>query len=205
MLYSTCKQLNTMIALRLKHKLDEIIDLSYFLRFLFLLVALYYGNLFYIAVIDPKGSIYSSFLDAHFNYINWIRDLYLYTSKFLCGVVGLSTHVTFPYRLTSDNGSYVETVYECLGIGLFSFWIAFVVANKTSFKKKLTWLFLGVFSIWFINCWRITILLLAIDRRWQYNKYIDHHTFFNCIAYTLMLVFVLSYIKQNKTPGLLQN
>lgn len=186
----------------IKSKISSIIDTSYLLRFLFLLLILYYGNLAFIAIIDPRGAVYSPFLDNHLNYINWLRNSYLIVSSQLAHLAGYHTHPTFPYRLSSDTGRYVEMVYDCLGIGFLSFWTAFVWANNSNKTNRLVWWLLGLFSIWLINCVRVAILLIAVINHWQYNRYMDHHTLFNLCAYALIGGFIIMYTRQiEKKPG----
>lgn len=181
---------------------SSVIDIKYLLRFLLLLLILYYGNLVFIAIIDPKGAVYSPFLDDHFNYITWLRNSYLFVSNQLTHLAGYNTHPTLPYRLSSETGRYVEIVYECLGIGFLSFWTAFVWANTGGIMKNLTWWLLGVLAIWSINCLRISLLLIAVINHWQYNRYMDHHTLFNLCAYALISGFIVVYTRQiEKKPG----
>ena len=187
-----------MMVSNIKKQLTGNIDVGYFARFLLLLLILYYGNLFYIAVIDENGRLYSSFLNEHLNYINWLRNSYLYTTVKLSGLIGIHAHITFPYWVTAKSGAFIEMVYECLGLGFFSFWTAFVWANKNTIVTKLTWWIAGVASIWFINCVRVTLLLAALEKHWQYNRFMNHHTLFNYVAYTLIGVFIYYYMRDKK-------
>lgn len=178
----------------LKKNILKYVDLAYFLKFLFLFLVLYYGNIFYIAVIDPKGILYSPFLERYLNYIVWLRNSILYTSNSMLHAFGITSSVILPYKLKILHGAYVETIYECLGLGLMSFWIAFVSAEKGTWKKKIQWVFIGIVSIWIINCLRITLLIIAL----QYDRRIavmDHHTFFNIFAYALIVLLIYYHTK----------
>lgn len=188
--------------IRLKRKVSEWIDVSYFMRFTILLLIFYYGNLVFIAIIDQKGLIYSQFLDTHFNNINWLRNSFLYTSNLLANTLGLDTHITFPFRLTSYKGVYVEIVYACLGINFFCFWTAFVWSNKPSTLKNLYWWFAGMLGIWCLNCIRIALLLIAIANQWHYDRFMDHHSLFNLVAYSLIAVFIFFYVRSQKQADL---
>ncbi|MCY7421506.1 MAG: exosortase/archaeosortase family protein [Chitinophagaceae bacterium] len=180
------------------NKISSLLDFRYLITFLSILLIVYFGNLAYITLIDPRGMVYSSFLDQHFNYINWLRNSYLYTSNFIAHLFGLDTHITFPYSLTAATGRHVEMVYECLGINFFSFWTAFVWANNQRISFKIAWWLSGLLCIWFINCVRVAVLLVAIVNHWQYNRYMDHHTLFNLFAYTLIAGLVIMYTKQHQ-------
>ncbi|MCY7422717.1 MAG: exosortase/archaeosortase family protein [Chitinophagaceae bacterium] len=188
--------------IRFRSKITEWIDVSYLMRFIILLLILYYGNLVFIAIIDHKGLVYSQFFDKHFNYINWLRNSLLYTSNLLAHTTGLNTHVTLPFRLTSQEGSYIEIVYECLGINFFCFWTAFVWANKPTNLNNFYWWLIGMLGLWFLNSVRITLLLMAIVNQWHYNRYMDHHTLFNLATYSLIALFIFFYINSRKHTNL---
>jgi exosortase/archaeosortase family protein len=180
---------------RLKTFLSRYFDVDYFLRFFILLAVLYYFSLFYIAIIDKNGRFYSSFLDENLNYISWIRNSVLYTSNFIANMIGVDSHVRPPFFIVAPNGSIVEMVYACLGIGLMSFWLAFVLASPDAFKKKIAWCIVGLVCIWFINSWRVALITVALEKHWKINANMDHHMLFNIVAYTLMLVLIWLYTK----------
>lgn len=182
---------------RLKTFLSKYFDVDYFLRFFILLVVLYYFSLFYIAIIDKNGRFYSSFLDENLNYISWIRNSVLYTSNAIAQMIGVNSQVKLPYFIITPNGSIVEMVYACLGIGLMSFWLAFVLASPDPVKKKIAWCIVGLVCIWFINSWRVALISIALEKHWKINATMDHHTLFNIVAYTLMFVLVWLYTKGN--------
>lgn len=179
----------------LKNYLSEYFDIVYFLKFILLLLALFYFNIFYIAITDWRGRLYSPFLEQHLNYINWLRNSILYTSNTIVHFFGINSYISAPFRIKILNGPYVETVYACLGLGLMSFWVAFVSAHTCNWKKKIIWNLIGIFIIWFINCWRIALLLIALQHGKEINGFIDHHTLFNIIAYSLIILLIYLYQK----------
>ena len=182
----------------IKTRLSNYIDLSYFFRFFCLLIILHYFNLFYFSIIDKKGLIYIPFLDNHVNYISWLRNSILYTSNLIVRLTGTDSYVSLPFHLKTVNGNYVQLVYSCLGLGLMSFWTAFVVGNNDALGKKILWCIIGLVSIWFINCVRIAVLLLAFQRQWPVNRFIDHHSLFNMVAYSLIFFLIYFYLKSTK-------
>ncbi|MEO8763556.1 MAG: exosortase/archaeosortase family protein [Ginsengibacter sp.] len=184
--------------MNIKANLRRYIDVDFFLRFFFLLMALYFFNVCYIAVIEKQGMVYSAFLDHNFNYILWIKDSLLYTSNSIVRALGVHSSIYFPDHLRTINGAWVEVAYGCLGINLFCFWVAFVLANKEPFKRKITWCIAGVIGIWFINTWRIAILLIAFNNRWKVNAVLHHETKFNIIAYSLIIFMIYLFIKDGK-------
>lgn len=178
-----------------KHSVSSYFDVTYFVRFILLFLALYYFNVLYIGIVDWRGSVYSPFLDKNLNYIEWLRNSILYTSNMIAHILGLKSYVSLPFRVKIFQGPYVETVYACLGLGIMSFWVAFVSAHQADWKRKALWIAIGTFSIWFINCWRIALLLLALQYRKAINGYFNHHTLFNIVAYLLIAFLVYLHAK----------
>lgn len=91
------------------------------------------------------------------------------------------------------NGSWVKLVYACLGVGVMCFWLAFVLANTGGLVKKITWLFIGLISIWLINVLRISIVLLANNKHIKMPLGLDNHTFFNILAYGAVFILMFLY------------
>ena len=171
---------------------------KHFFYFLLLFLLFYYGNLAYMAVIDHRGFVYSPFLDNHLNYINWLRDSILYTSAFVNRCFGLSAQVSMPYRMVTNNGTWVETVYACLGLNLFSFWAAFVLSDPGSHYRKIWWTLGGIVAIWVINVFRMAMLLMALEYNWRSIALVDHHTQFNILAYVVIGLMFLAFIKGSR-------
>jgi exosortase/archaeosortase family protein len=76
---------------------------------------------------------------------------------------------------------------------VYSFWIAFVAANKGKLSKKILWIVCGVLALWLINVIRITLFLTSINKGWPMPLGIDHHTWFNIFAYLLIFVMIWMY------------
>lgn len=176
--------------------LSKYFDVAYFIKFIIVLVAFYYFNILYLGVTDPKN-YYSPFLDRHLNYISWFISSILLTAKFINNAFGLDP-VVAGIKIGITKGASVLLNFACLGFGIMSFWLAFIIAHKGGWKKKLAWCLTGILTIWFINCWRIAILLLALQNRWKGNKYFDHHDLFNIAAYVLILKLIYLYTDQSK-------
>ena len=87
---------------------------------------------------------------------------------------------------------------DCVGYGVYSFWVAFVVANSGSIGRKFTWIVFGVLGLWFINVIRITLFLLAVNKGWPMPLGWDHHTWFNIFAYLLIFSMIWWYDKTGK-------
>jgi len=172
-------------------------DFSFFLKFLFLLLGFYYLNIFFLGITTPAGRLYSPFLEKNCNYIAWITSSILYTSKLIVSFFGLEAYIEYPQTIRAYSGAWVNVWLPCLGLGITGFWIAFVVSHVSTWKEKLLWVAVGTFAIWVINCWRIAVLLLALDRKWQTSYYVDHHALFNVVAYSAIGFLIYLYYKQN--------
>ncbi len=116
----------------------------------------------------------------------------------LTELIGYQTYLANQYTLRIVEGSGVKMVYSCLGLGVMSFWTAFVTANTAPLAKKLKWLAFGLGLLWLINVLRITLLLIAATRSWRIPLF-EHHTWFNGFAYLLIFVLIWLYDKQHST------
>ena len=172
-------------------------DLVFVLKFIAFFLAFYFFNLFFIGVTAPGGTVYSAFLDNYLNYVAWIRSSILHTANFIADDLGSGSYVLDQYTLKAGDAS-IHMVYTCIGLGIMSFWVAFVLAHKSSWKKKVLWSLGGVFAIWMINCWRIALLLMALDNNWEVERYVDQHTLFNITGYSLILLMIYLYSKKTE-------
>lgn len=169
----------------------------FIVKFLLIFAVLYYGTLVWIGLTVPGGS-YSSFIDKYLDYITWIRNSLLYGSKFQLSVFGIDTYIAGDYNLRMVNGRGVRMVYECVGYGVMSFWIAFVVASSGTIKRKLFWLMAGLLGIWLLNITRVSLLLVATNKGWPMPLDIDHHTWFNIFAYLFIFTFMYLFNRQER-------
>ena len=88
---------------------------------------------------------------------------------------------------------------DCVGIGVMSFWAAFVLATvMTSLKQKITWLFSGLLLLWVINVLRIGLFLVARNRAWDMPLSLDHHTWFTIFAYGAIFGMIYVFEKSRK-------
>ena len=186
---------------KLNKSLSDFIDVKFALIFVFLGAFLYFFNVFFIAITDPQGLIYSPFLTAHLDYVSWIRNAILYTSRSIAKLAGTDCYVLDAYTLKSYHRAFVTVAFPCLGYGVTSFWVAFIIAQTDTWKRKIFWSLTGSIALWFINCCRIALLLVAYDKKWQVNRFVDHHTLFNIAAYILILLMMYLYYKRSSIPN----
>ncbi len=176
--------------------------LTYLFKFLLTFCILYYGTKAMIGITTP-GGYYVAFADRYLDYISGLRYLLLHTSKGLLGVLGLDVYLKDAYTVKMVNGRGVQMVYSCLGYGLLSFWIAFIIANKMAFRKMFQWMVGGVLVIFLLNVFRISLMLVSVNRHWPSLLDLDNHTWFNIVAYGaifyMMYLFDRSQKKVNPT------
>ena len=172
---------------RSKHPL-----IIYLLKFLLVFGVLYYGTFIYIGLTAP-GGYYVPFFDHYLNYPAWLRLSLMVGAQGVLKVFGYSTTLPDDYIIRVTGGAGVHIGYSCLGYGIFSFWSAFVFANKGSWQRKTKWILGGLLAIWFINVLRISLLLASNSQHKPMPLGIDHHTWFNMVAYVLVFVMICLY------------
>ena len=142
--------------------------------------------------ITTPGGYYFTFADNYLDYIAGYRSLLLHTSKLLLHAFGYDVYLKDNFTIKMVNGRGVKIVYSCLGYGLFSFWIAFIIANKMLFSSMLKWMIGGVLVIFVLNVFRISLMLISVNRQWPSLLNLDNHTWFNIAAYGA--IFCMMYL-----------
>jgi exosortase/archaeosortase family protein len=121
----------------------------------------------------------------------------LQCANFFAQLGGLNSHIVDGYTLGS-HGFNVTIVYSCLGLGIMSFWAAFILADNRSLKTKMYWTFAGLLAIWLINCLRMAVLLSSMINNWTILSSWDHHSVFNIISYILIGGLIYFYYRNTK-------
>lgn len=148
--------------------------------------------------IAAPGNLYSPFVENYFDYVKWIKLSLMWATGAILSIFGISTYTVPDFIIRITDGKGVSIAMDCVGYGVYSFWIAFVVANSGSFRRKLSWIIFGVLGLWFINVIRITLFLLAVNKGWPMPLGWDHHTWFNIFAYLLIFIMIWWYDKTGK-------
>ena len=169
--------------------------ISFLVKFILFFIIFYAGTQLVIGLCADVGW-YSPFIAKYFNYIAWLRTSILYGGHVAANIIGLKTIIRPPFLLQIVNGPAIKMVYSCIGVGIMSFWAAFVLANQAGFLKKVLWTLGGLTLIWFINCWRVAILLYTLEKNGNINKFAEHHNLFNAICY--VVVFIMMYFFTRK-------
>ncbi len=172
--------------------------LLYCLKFLAVFSIAYFGTIAWIGLAAP-GNYYSPFVEQYLNYVAWLRSSLLYGSQFILSVVGIATTIPDAYSLQIVGGKAVHIGYSCIGYGVMSFWLAFMVANKGSVKSKLIWIIGGLLLIWCINILRICLFLVSLNKNQSMPFGIDNHLFFNITAYIGIFGMIYFYDRRKKS------
>ena len=170
-------------------------------KFLLVFLFLYYGTLAMIGLAAP-GKYYSPFVAAHLDYVSWIKISLLKGTKFLLSLFGIHTELMPGFILRIVHGRSIVVAMSCVGYGVYSFWIAFVVANSAPVVKKICWIFFGVLLLWLINVIRISLFLVAFDRGWPMPLGIDHHTWFTIWAYIAIFIMIWFFERSLKRSAI---
>ncbi len=174
--------------------------LLYIAKFLGAFCLLFYGTEAVIGLSAP-GAHYSPFVARYLDFISPFRAMLLWAAGSLLSLFNYQTVAIDEYTLSFPGGKGIRMVYSCLGYGVISFWIAFVFANKGSWKKKAGWMLAGAGALCAINIIRIGLLLVAINKGWPIPLGWDHHTWFNIVAYALIFGMIWAYDRGNRPEG----
>jgi len=179
----------------LQTPISKYFDVTCFFKFSFMLIVLFYFHIVFNGIVSPEGSYYSPFLANYLNYIAGIRFLILLGTKAILCVLGINSYLESNQIIRIVNGPGVNLWLPCLGLGIISFWFAFVLSHKDTWQRKFWWCSFGLIAISIINCVRIVMLLISLNSNWEENQSFDHHDLFNLSAYILIYFLVYFYHK----------
>ena len=161
--------------------------LKFVIVFVLLFLFLYYFNLTLFSFTSPTSRHYSALFDNHFNYIRGLRTFLLSASSKILNWMGYPTITDDYYLLVAGRGS-IKLIYSCLGLGVISFFSAFVISYPKKWQSKIFYLIAGIVSIEFFNIIRFVVLALYWDKR--HTGLIDHHTIFNLFIYAFIIIYL---------------
>jgi exosortase/archaeosortase family protein len=142
-----------------------------------------------------EGGLYFPFVKQYLNIHSWISQDLIFCSKLFLSLLGVNSFQEPGYILRTTNTAAIKLAYDCLGIAVYSFWIAYIFATFTTYRKKIVWLLFGLLLLWSINVIRISLVLLALKNNWSFPLGLDQHTWFNIVAY--LFIFLLIYLFEN--------
>lgn len=175
------------------HKKNEVP--KFIITFIILFPLFYYFNIFYFSVTNPGAAHYNAFLASHLNYIRGLRWLLLNSSAQILNWIGFAA-ITNEYNLLVAGHGVIQLVYSCLGLGVISFFAAFVLAYPKRWKQKIIFLIGGILGIEVLNIARFILLALFWNKR--DIRIIDHHTVFNIIIYVVIAISLYFWVKDDK-------
>jgi exosortase/archaeosortase family protein len=97
--------------------------------------------------------------------------------------------------LVAGKGT-LKLIYSCLGLGVISFFSAFVLAYPKSFKQKIGFLLGGIIVIELLNVIRFVVLAIFWDKN-EDTQIVDHHTIFNIIIYIIIAISLYFWVKRD--------
>lgn len=168
----------------------------FLLIFISLFVVFYYFNIFFFSITSSTGNHYIPFFDEHLNYIRLLRHVLLNITAHVLGWFGF-TAITSDIELLVVGRGTIQLVYSCLGLGIMSFFTAFVIAYPKKLKLKLIFLICGLIVIQILNITRF--VLLALFGKGTRGIILDHHIIFNIIIYTIIAISLYIWIKHDDT------
>jgi exosortase/archaeosortase family protein len=168
---------------------------GFVISFVVLFVVFYYFNILFFGVTSP-GNHYIPFLADHLNYIRGLRWVLLHSSAQILNWLGY-TAITSDYDLLVAGYAKLQLVYSCLGLGVISFFSAFVISYPRQWKGKIIFLVTGIIGIEFLNTLRFVFLSLFWNSNEQ--RIIDHHTIFNIFLYLVITLTLYFWVKTDNT------
>ena len=168
--------------------------LKFIFTFVILFLLFYFFNIMFFAITSP-GIHYNAFLANNLNYIQGLRWILLNSSVFVLKCFGFAA-ITNNYQMLVVGHATIQVVYSCLGLGVISFFAAFVLAYPKALKPKLIFLITGILFIEVLNVLRFVLLALFWNQ--QEEHVMDHHTIFNIIIYFIVAMALYFWIK---APG----
>ncbi|MDP1845037.1 MAG: archaeosortase/exosortase family protein [Sediminibacterium sp.] len=167
----------------------------FLIKFLLLFCVLYFGTYAFIGL-SVEGGRYIPFL-KQIDYVSWYRQFLLQSAEQLLKWMGYNAYTRGAYYLYLNGKNGIQLIYECLGIGVLSFWVSFLVTDLVgNIKTKIKWILIGLFTITILNILRIAFLLLAAYKHWISVGVFDHHTLYNTIVYICIIGLLLYYRKK---------
>jgi exosortase/archaeosortase family protein len=167
--------------------------LKFIITFILLFAAFYYFNILFFGITAP-GNYYSAFLADHLNYIRGLRWLLLHSTAQILNWLGYGA-ITNEYDLLVAGHGVIQLVYSCLGLGLISFFAAFVLSYPKKWKSKIIFLIGGIIGIELLNITRFVLLALFWNKRDA--TIFDHHTVFNIFIYLTIAITLYFWVKHD--------
>lgn len=166
-------------------------------KLLFLYFLFSQGNLFMNSVVSEGGKFYNAFISENFNYIQGLRTLLITPAVWIIKLFGFYV-ISNQSDVMVVDGPLLRINYSCLGLGVMSFFTAFVIAFPAKLKAKFRLFIMGTIMIYVLNVGRIAGLGLFLGYfKSQRNNFTYHHELFNVIVYLCIFLLLYLYIRKN--------
>lgn len=169
--------------------------LRFILLFLGLFLLLYFFNIFFFGITTPAGDHYNAFLAEHLDYISGLRHFLLGSTAKILNWFGYSSITDDTDILIAGHGR-LKLIYSCLGLGIMSFLISFVIAYPTKLKAKLMFLIPALLIFQALNILRFVVLAIFWNKN-EDTQIVDHHTIFNIIIYIIIAICLYFWVKRD--------
>lgn len=163
--------------------------IQFVVKFLGFFALFYLGTLLVIGLAAP-GGWHSQMVDQYFDYVSGIKHSLTWAAGGILHLFGITTSTEPGFLLRIKGGRGVIIAMDCVGYGVYSFWLAWVLAHAWHWKRFLVWGLGGLLLLWFINVLRITGYLWVINQYREMPLGIDHHTWFMVAAYGVIGVMM---------------
>jgi exosortase/archaeosortase family protein len=170
----------------------------FIIKFLLCFFILYLFFPFYRGLTGIGGRLYSPFLDHHLNIIEGLTRFLTSASRFFLEALHYPVYQKNYHSLRIGQTRGINVNPSCLGWGIMSFWIAFVFADRGTWRHKLKWMMIGVAAIYLLNIIRITLIAIAIHLHWKTITSLDQHQMFNIFSYGCIFMLTYYYTRVQK-------
>ncbi|MCC6290420.1 MAG: hypothetical protein IT249_21295 [Chitinophagaceae bacterium] len=183
---------------------NRYIDTGFLVKFIGLFLVFYYANQFFVKLISPQTQWYNAYIATHYNYVSWAISSLTHMSGYIGELMGVNNYIKGDGLLATATNRGVYVKWQCIGLGIYSFWLAFILAHKMSIGKKLLYSVGGIILMWLLNCFRIALLLYGIAHNlkpWKKSlKFIgaiNHHDLYNYVCYMIIIAGIYFYYRKN--------
>ncbi|RYG16439.1 MAG: hypothetical protein EOO07_13280 [Chitinophagaceae bacterium] len=173
------------------------VALFFVLKMVFFYILFSQGNLFMNSVLNDSGRFYNAFWAENLNYIQWIRSALIVPATWVIKLFGFYA-INNEMDVMVVDGPYLRVNYSCIGLGVMSFLLAFVLAFPAKIKAKVRLFIVGTIMIYVLNVLRIAGLGVLLGHfKSQRNNFTYHHEIFNIIVYICIFALLYFWIKKN--------
>jgi exosortase/archaeosortase family protein len=170
-------------------------EIEFMISFLYLFILSYGFNIAFIGITAP-GGIYWHWADEHINYIRAWRNFDLQTTSSVLKLLGHKVYINW-YSVVVPGYAGFKLVYSCLGYGLMSFFLAFILAFPKDWKSKIWIILIGLGLIQTLNLLRFVMIALYWNKQ-VHESWPDHHFIWNTTIYLVIITILYLWTNSKK-------